>query len=132
MALIKKYDLKTGLSADNAYHVIVRLDTIKRVVDEPNLNDMRPDDAPEYTWKAGYFAIIVLSVFASKANKESGNSPMAVRSIFPTGAPFEFSGEVDTSDDLVMEIDINSSDNMIKQAYDYLKTLPYYQGAIED
>jgi hypothetical protein len=132
MALIKRYELKTGLSADNAYHVITRLDTIKRVLDEPNINDMRPEDAPEYTWKAGYFAMIVLSVFASKTNKEAGNSPIAVRSVFPTGSPFEFGGEVETTEDLVFEIDINSEDNMIKQAYNYLKTLPYYQEAIED
>ena len=49
MALIKRYNLKTGLSSDNAYHVITRLDTIKRVVDEPNIDDMRPEDTPEYT-----------------------------------------------------------------------------------
>jgi len=132
MALIKRYELKTGLSSDNAYHVITRLDTIKRVLDEPNLNDMRPENAPEYTWKAGYFAMITLAVFFSKTHKESGNSPVAVRSVFPTGSPFEFGGEVETSNDLVLEIDINSSDNMIKQAYDYLKTLPYYQEAVND
>ena len=39
MALIKRYNLKTGLSSDN----------IKRVVDEPNIDDMRPEDTPEYT-----------------------------------------------------------------------------------
>lgn len=132
MALIKKYDLKTGLSADNAYHVITRLDTTKRVVDEPNIDDMRPENAPEYTWKAGYYAMVTLAVFVSKANKEVGNSPIAVRSLFPTGSPFAFSGEVETSNDLVFKVDLNSTDNMIKQAYDYLKTLPYYQNAIED
>jgi hypothetical protein len=93
---------------------------------------MRPENAPEYTWKAGYYAMIVIAVFASKANKEAGNSPIAVRSVFPTGSPFAFSGEGETSNDLVLEIDINSSDNMIKQAYDYLKTLPYYQEAVND
>jgi hypothetical protein len=105
MALIKRYELKTGLSVDNAYHVITRLDTIKRVLDEPNINNMRPEDAPEYTWKAGYFAMIVLSVFASKTHKDTGNSPIAIRSVFPTGSPFEFGGEVETSSDLVFEID---------------------------
>ena len=132
MAVIKRYELKTGLSADNAYHVITRLDTTKRVVDEPNIDDMRPEDAPEYTWKAGYFAMITLAVFASKTLKESGNSPIAVRSVFPTGSPFEFGGEVETAENLVFEIDMNSTDNMIKQAYNYLKTLSYYQTAIED
>jgi hypothetical protein len=76
--------------------------------------------------------MIVLSVFASKTNKEAGNSPIAIRSVFPTGSPFEFSGEVETAEDLVFEIDINSEDNMIKQAYDYLKTLSYYQEAVND
>lgn len=132
MALIKRYELKTGLSSDNAYHVITRLDTIKRVVDEPNIDDMRPEDAPEYTWKAGYFAMITLAVFVSKTNKEAGDSPIAVRSVFPTGSPFAFSGEVETSNDLVLEIDLNLSDNMIRQSYNYLKTLSYYQDAIED
>ena len=104
MALIKRYELKTGLSADNAYHVITRLDTTKRVVDEPNIDDMRPENAPEYTWKAGYYAMIVIAVFASKSNKEAGKSPIAVRSVFPTGSPFAFSGEVETSNDLVLSL----------------------------
>ena len=70
----------------------------------------------------GYIGQIFIQVFSSKESRENGLKPIA----FLNAA--------------MPEIDINfkfaynpeSSDSVLTQAYDYLKTTEYYKDSIED
>jgi hypothetical protein len=132
MALIREYQLKNGLSAPNAYHVVVKVDTLKRVSDDPDPGGARPVNAPNYIWKAGYYGRACVAIYASKEAREAGYEPIGMKSVYPTGTPYGFAGSVDTSDDMNFEIDLASPLNEVEQAYAHIKTLPYYQDAVED
>jgi hypothetical protein len=129
MAFIKPYATNTGLEAPNAYHVIVKVDNWKRVVDDPDPDKIRPKDSPEYNWKAGYWGRICIGIYASKEARDTGKPPIAVTAVYPTDIPFGYMGEVKTDLKLQFAIDLNSPKNEVEQAYDFLATLPYYQDA---
>lgn len=132
MALIKQYELKNGIVAENAYHIITKVDTWKRPVDDQDPAGARPENAPNHVWKAGYYGKITVCIYYSKTARELGKDPIAVKCRYPTDAPGQFQGELETVTDLVFEIDLNSSLNEFAQAYAYIKTLPLWEGAVED
>jgi hypothetical protein len=132
MGLIKSYELKTGMIAPEAYHVITKLDTWKRLADEIDTVGVRPENAPDHVWKAGYYGKIAVAIYASKSARENGKAPIAVKCKYPTDAPPSFQGELETLPELVFTVDLNSELNEIAQAYECLKGLPLWQGAIED
>lgn len=132
MALIKAVTLKNGLQAPNAYHVVVKVDTLKRVADDPDPGGARPTNAPAHLWKAGYYGRVCVATYASKEAREQGCEPIAMRSVFPTGTPYGFNGVVDISEDMNFDMDLASPLSDIEQAYEHIKTLPYYAGAVED
>lgn len=132
MALIKQYELKNGIVAENAYHVITKIDTWKRPTDDIDPIGARPANAPNHAWKAGYYGRITVCIYYSKTARENGKPPIAVKSRYPTDAPGIFQGEMDTMSELVFPIDLNSNLNEFAQAYAYLKTLPTWQDAVED
>jgi hypothetical protein len=132
MALIKSYELSTGILASEAYHVITKLDTFKRPTDDIDPHGARPENAPDHVWKAGYYCKIAVSIYYSKAARESGKTPIAVKCKYPTDAPASFQGELEAMSELVFSVDINGELNEIAQAYEHLKTLPLWQDAIED
>lgn len=133
MALIKEYILNNGLSAPNAYHVVVKVDTLKRVSDDPDPGGARPVNAPNFIWKAGYYGRICVAIYASKQARESGCQPIGMKSVYPTGTPYGFDGGyVESCAEYNFEIDLNSPLNEVEQAYAHLKTLDYYQDATED
>ena len=133
MALIKSYTLKNGLEAPNAYHIIHKIDTFKRPVDDQDPAGARPENAPDFLWKAGYYGKIAVSIYASKAAREAGKTPIAVLAAYPTDAPALFQGEITTEPLMNFGIDISSTKSVVEQAYDHLLTLTdYYDGAVND
>lgn len=132
MAFIKSYELNNGLEAPNAYHVVVKVDTLKRVVDDPDPGNIRPIGTPNYVWKAGYYGKIAVAIYASKQARENGAVPIGMRAVYPTGTPYGYVGNVETMEDFNYEMDINSSLSDVQQAYEHLKTTSYYQDALED
>lgn len=130
MALIKRYELKNGIVAENAYHVITKVDTWKRVVDEIDLNGVRPIGASDDVWKKGCYAKIVVSIFYSKEARDLGKSPIAIKCKYQSDAGF-FAGEISTLEDLVFAVDLNSGLNEYEQAYNYIKTLRFWENAID-
>lgn len=132
MALIKAYELKNGIVAENAYHIVTNVDTWKRPTDDVDPGGARPANAPDHAWKAGYYGRITVCIYYSKAAREAGKAPIAVKCKYPTDAPGLFQGELETITELVFAIDLNSELNEYAQAYQYIKTLPLWQGATED
>ena len=132
MALIKAYELNTRLEAPNAYHVITKVDTYKRPVDDQDPAGARPENSPDYVWKAGYYGRIAVSIYASKAAREAGKSPIAVRCVHASDAPGLFAGPVHNESLLNFGINIDSEKSILEQAYDHLKILEIYSGATED
>jgi hypothetical protein len=133
MALIKGYTLKNGLEAPNAYHIIHKIDTFKRAVDDKDPAGARPSNSPEFLWKAGYYAKMAVSIYASKEARESGKTPIAVLAAYPTDAPGLFQGEITIEPLVNFGVDINSPKSVVEQGYDHLLTLTsYYDGAVND
>lgn len=133
MALIKAYETRSGIEAPNAYHVIHKVDTFKRMVDDQDPHGARPENAPDHVWKAGYYGRISVVIYASKAAREAGKMPIAARAVYPTDVPGGyFAGEVHVDTLLNFGIDITSSKSIVEQAYDHLLTLGIYADATSD
>jgi len=132
MAFIKEYKLNNGLSAPNAYHVIVKVDTLKRVCDDPDPDNIRPRNTPNYAWKSGYYGRMSVAVYASKEARENGSVPIGMKCVYPTGTPYGYLGPIETIEELNFDMNINSPLSDVEQAYQHLKTLDYYKDAVED
>jgi hypothetical protein len=141
MALIRDFELpSTGLTAPNAYHVIKKVTTEKRLNDIPPPPDpSRPDGLTvrsandhEVYWRAGYVGRISIEVFVSREARDAGKEPIGAITINPTDV--EFNGVL-SSDirnfDLYFFIDASSQQSIIDQAYTHLRGLVYYQNATE-
>ena len=132
MGIIKTFELNSGLTASTAYHVIVKVDTIKRVVDETDTEQMRPKNAPNHAWKAGYYGKISVATYASKEARDAGKVPIAMKAVYPTDVPYGYDGRMETDSLLTFEIDVTSTQSVIEQAYNHLKTLDYYKDGIDN
>lgn len=120
MALIKDLDLNnTGVIVPNAYHVISKVDLLKRVVPLPHGGDPSHDILKGQT---GYVATIYLLIFASKETREQQKPPVLMLNQAMPEKPFN----------LQFVFDASSGVPALEQAYAYLKSLPYYQDAVED
>jgi hypothetical protein len=131
MALVKAYELKNGLTAPNASHIITKVDTVKRPSDDIDPAGARPENAPDYAWKAGWYGRIAVAIYLDKAARDAGKPPIAAISVNPTDAPSLFEGERSTDQNLNFTINVTSSDSILDQAYAHLKTLSKWQGATE-
>ena len=140
MALLRDFEIPgTGVVVPNAYHVVVKVNTEKR------LNDIAPppdasredgltagDRGPEVYWRAGYVGKIALEIFASEAARTEGKSPIGAIAINPTDV--QINGVLSTDIELFnlnFFIDPTSQLSIIDQAYNHLLTLEYYQGATQ-
>ena len=132
MGIIKAFELNNGLTASTAYHVIVKVDTIKRVVDEVDTAQMRPKNAPNHAWKAGYYGKICVATYASKEARDEGKIPIVMKAVYPTEIPYGYDGKMETDSLLTFEIDVTSTQSTIDQAYNHLKTLDYYKDGIDN
>lgn len=143
MALIRDFELpNTGVTVNNAYHLIVNVTTEKRLVDVPvppdsshptGLTDGGHTGDPVY-WKAGYVARIALEVYASKEARDEGKTPIGMIGVNPTDAMHPDIKTVVTpgKDFKVMFfVDPESPDSILTQAYNHLKTTEYYKDAEE-
>lgn len=135
MALVKSYTLKNGMTAPQAYHIVYKVDTHKRPVDDIDTYGMRPADTPEHLWKAGLYGRIGLAIYADKAARQNGKSPIAVITTYLTETPNNtFSGEHITWPEsrLNFKIDLQSDKDHFEQAYDHLLLLEEYSTAARD
>lgn len=132
MALIKRYELANGIVAENAYHVVSDVITHKIPSDIPDPGGARPENAPDYTWKKGYYGRVCIQVFYNKETRDQGKLPIAHMGVYPTDIAADLRAEIKTETNLWMTIDLHSSKSVFEQAYDYIKTLNYYKNASED
>lgn len=120
MALIANYEVpNTGMVIPNAYHVIAHVDVVKRLKPLPHGGDNRNDTLQG---GVGYVGGIYLAIYASKQAREDGLNPVAYLSQANPDKPFPTQ----------FVLDIESTDSYLTQSYNFLKSLEYYQGAIED
>ena len=140
MALIRDFEIPgTGLNVPNAYHVIVKVNTEKRLNDIPPPPDpSRPngltsvDRGPEVYWKAGYVGKIAIEIFSSKQARDEGKSPIGAIAINPTDVQINGVLSTDIKQfDLNFFIDPTSQLSIIDQAYQHLKGLDYYKDSTE-
>jgi hypothetical protein len=124
MALIRDYEIKeTGLTVDNAYHVVKNVQVEKRYSDLPLPVDYTREDgitdAPEREdvyFKEGYVATIEIDIYFNQDCRNSGKKPL---------------GSLGNLREYKFMFDPESSETILSQAYSYLKTTEYYQDAIE-
>jgi len=143
MALMRDFELPgTGYVVPNAYHVIVNVTAEKRLTDSmPPVDKSSPsgytprDDSDESKWtywKAGYIAKIAIEVFDSRESRDLGKKSLGGFGTSPTAG----SSDVDLATpgkDFKIDffVDPNSSDSILTQAYNHLKTTEYYKNAVE-
>ena len=142
MALLKDFEIpNTGVTIENAYHVIINVSTEKR------LNDLTPppdsssptgftemDMGPEVYWKAGYVGRISVEVYASKEARDNGKTPIGAIGVNPTDVMHPDIKTVTTPGKdfkIIFFIDPDSSDSVITQAYKHLLSTDYYKDAVE-
>lgn len=140
MALVRDFEVPgTGLVATNAYHVIVKVNTEKRLNDIPPPPDpSRPDGltdgdrGPEVYWRAGYVGRIAIEIFSSQEARNEGKKPIGAIAINPTDVQINgvLSSDI-TEFDLNFFIDPTSQLSIIDQAYQHLMGLDYYSGATQ-
>ena len=134
MALVKSYTMQNGITCDNAYHIVNSVQQWKRAVDDPDPDNMRPENSPDHAWRAGTYGRISVVVYASQEARNNGNAAIACYARYPTEAPGgSFMGEVNILEveDLCFTIDLSSSDSVTQQAYNHLLTLPTWNGATQ-
>lgn len=116
MALINKYEItESGFTVENAYHVISDVQVDKK------FNYIVEADPDSNQNKSGYRATIYIQVFANKDARDQNKKPIGyINDAMPE---IKFS--------LKFMYDPESSDSVIMQAYNYLKTINYYKDAQE-
>lgn len=132
MALIKSYELATGIVAEQAYHVVSDVITHKIPTDMPDPAGARPDNAPDWVWKKGYYGRVCVQVFYNKAARDAGKLPIAQIGVYPTDMTADLRSEFKSESNLHMTIDMTSTKSVIEQAYDFLKTTNYYRDAAQE
>jgi hypothetical protein len=143
MALVRDFEIpNTGVTVNNAYHLIVNVTTEKRLVDIQSPPDSNHptgltaggDQGDPVYWKAGYVGRVTLEVYASKEARDEGKTPIGAIGVTPTDVMHPDLKTIFTpgKDFKVMFfIDPESSDSIITQAYNHLKTTEYYKDAEE-
>lgn len=140
MAFIRDYELPgTGLTVQNAYHVITNVAVEKRTQDVPAPYDVtRPngltagtrDPAKAVYWKAGYIGTVSLTVWKDEQSRIQGLQPLGFIGVNPTDNKYGASIGTPGLDHICkFFIDVSSEKNYVEQAYDHLKTTTYYLNA---
>lgn len=140
MALQKNYVIgNTGVEVSDAYHIIYNVYTERRLNDliQPKLPAGMPA-RPEIAWKAGHVGRIAVFVYANKNDRDNGLRPIGAIVKYPSDAADRNTGVIDPNlysitppFRLEFFIDDSSSDSILTQAYNYLKTIPYFSGSLE-
>ena len=140
MALQTNYVIgDTGIEVPEAYHIIYNVYTERRLDNyiQPKLPAGMPP-RPEISWKAGHVGRIAIFVYATKEDRDNGMRPIGAIVKYPSDAADRITGVIDqnlytitTPFQLEFFIDDISSDSILTQAYNYLKTIPYFSGSLE-
>jgi len=143
MALVRDFEIPgTGVTVDDAYHLIVNVTTEKRLHDvqaPPDSNHPTGLTAggdlgdPVY-WKSGYVGRITLEVYASKEARDEGKTPIGAIGTNPTDVMHPDLKSVCTPGrdfKVLFFIDPESSDSILTQAYKHLLNTDYYKDAEE-
>lgn len=143
MALVRDFEIPgTGVTVNDAYHVIVNVATEKRLQDvqappdsnHPSGLTSGGDLGDPVYWRAGYVGRITLEVYASREARDEGKTPIGAIGVNPTDVMHPDLKTVCTPGKdfkVLFFIDPNSSDSIFTQAYNHLKTTEYYNGATE-
>jgi hypothetical protein len=140
MALQTNYVIgDTGVEVSDAYHIIYKVFTERRLNNlmQPKLPNGMPPRA-DLLWKAGHIGRIAIFVYASKSDRDNGMKPIGAIVKYPSDAADRITGAIDQNlysvtppFQLEFFIDDTSSDSILTQAYNYLKTIPYFSGSLE-
>jgi hypothetical protein len=140
MALQTNYVIgDTGVEVSDAYHIIYKVFTERRLNNlmQPKLPNGMPPRA-ELLWKAGHIGRIAIFVYANKDDRDNGMKPIGAIVKYPSDAADRITGAIDQNlysitppFQLEFFIDDTSSDSILTQAYNYLKTIPYFSGSLE-
>jgi hypothetical protein len=143
MALVRDFEIpNTGVVINDAYHVIVNVTTEKRLQDIPAPPDSGHstgltaggDRGDPVYWKAGYVGRITLEVYASKNARDEGKTPIGGIGINPTDVVHPELKTVCTPGKdfkVLFFLDPDSSETILTQAYNHLKTTKYYEDCEE-
>lgn len=134
MALLRDFELPgTGFVVNDAYHVIVSVKTEKRLQDHPDPVDRSSEDrGPEVYWKAGYIGRIGIQVFSSKEARDEGKKPIGGIGLSPTDVGIDSNvATPGKAHEIMFFIDPDSSDSILTQSYNHLKTTNYYKNSQE-
>ena len=139
MALLQDFEIPgTGLVAPNAYHIIKSVKTDKRLAeilpppDESTVSGLTEGDrGDEVYWRQGYVASISILVYVSKEARDNG--AQAIGAFGDSPAEVEVNGLFVDSKSFQVQfmVDTESSDSLLTQAYNHLKSTEYYSGATE-
>jgi hypothetical protein len=140
MALETNYIMgNTGVEIPDAYHIIYNVFTERRLNNsiQPKLPPGMPQ-RPEISWKAGHVGRIAVFVYATKEDRDNGMKPIGAIVKYPSDAADRITGVIDqhlysVNPPFPLEffIDDTSSDSILTQSYNYLKTIPYFSGSLE-
>jgi hypothetical protein len=140
MALQTNYVIgDTGVEVSDAYHIIYKVFTERRLNNlmQPKLPNGMPPRA-DLLWKAGHIGRIAIFVYANKDDRDNGMKPIGAIVKYPSDAADRITGAIDQNlysitppFQLEFFIDDTSSDSILTQAYNYLKTIPYFSGSLE-
>jgi hypothetical protein len=140
MALLRDYELPgTGVTIENAYHVVTDIRVEKRVADlKPPVDNSMPDgytpmdtsEGTEVYWKAGYTAQIAVTIWKDKVARDNDAKPIGFIGTNPADNKYGVSiGTAGMDHKCVFFIDQSSSLDHMAQAYQHLLTTDYYSGS---
>lgn len=83
-------------------------------------------------WENGYTSKIAISVYASKNARDEGKNPIAVLG-YDTNRiePNVKLGTRGLEEKIIFKSNVDSEENILTQAYNYLKTTDYYSSSID-
>lgn len=142
MALVRDFEIPgTGVTVDDAYHVIVNVTTEKRLQDilpPPDSSTKsgftEGDRGDPVYWKAGYVGRIALEVYASKQARDEGKTPIGAIGVNATDVMHSDIKTVTTPGKdfkVLFFVDPESEDSIFTQAYKHLLSTDYYKDAVE-
>ena len=148
MALKMNYTDRAGVSHPNSYWAISDIKMFKKLNNTEDLLRKSLDladgedthiKAADVDVKKGYYLNLTVMGWSTEADRTAGKPPMTVAYRYPTehqpwgtfGIQHHMEEGTAFSHEMVAPFDPSSSDNMLKQAYDYLKTIDLFKDATE-
>jgi hypothetical protein len=129
MALQISYSDNEGEVYSNSYWAVSNV-LVEKKLNNSTVNPPSPAPAPDWESVAGYYGIIVLMGWRTKADRDAGKNARFIHSVNPTGwNTLNTYHEVTASADY--RFTINPNNPLFDQAYVHLKTLNLFENAID-